>query len=67
MSMEEIRTMIAALGNIRLVLADARDKAEVYQKLDLRLTYQPAAHKVQAEANCRPGTPWGYESCPRGD
>jgi site-specific DNA recombinase len=53
MSKEEIRTMIAALGNIRLVLddADPRDKAEVYQKLDLRLTYQPGAHKVQAEAN----------------
>jgi hypothetical protein len=35
MSRDEIHTMVAALGNIRLVLADAdpRDKAKVYQRL----------------------------------
>jgi site-specific DNA recombinase len=66
MSKEEIHTMIAALGNIRLVLADAdaRDKAEVYQKLNLHLTYQPADHAVIAEA--QPSATMS-ELCPRGD
>ena len=53
MSREEIHSMVAALGNIHHVLhdADPRDKAEVYQRLALRLTYHPATHTVHAEAN----------------
>ena len=56
MTTQEIETMIAALGAIRLVLRDAdpRDKAEVYRRLNLRLTYQPATQTVRAEANLDP-------------
>jgi hypothetical protein len=57
MSTQEIQNMIAALGTIRLVFRDAdpRDKAEVYRRLNLRLTYQPATQTARAEANLDPG------------
>ena len=56
MSKDEIQSLVAALGNIRFVLEDAdpRDKAKVYQRLNLRLTYQPAAHSVRVAADLDP-------------
>ncbi|MGH3904679.1 MAG: hypothetical protein ACRDTE_10885 [Pseudonocardiaceae bacterium] len=43
MTRDEIRSLVDALGNIRTVLTDTDpdDKAEIYQQLGLRLTYQP--------------------------
>jgi site-specific DNA recombinase len=48
--------MITSLGSIRDVLADAepQDKADVYQNLGLRLTYDPAKQLVRAEAQLDP-------------
>ncbi|MFE9650887.1 hypothetical protein ACFYO0_43750 [Streptomyces sp. NPDC006365] len=48
--------MITSLGNIRDALADAdpQDKADVYQNLGLRLTYEPGKQLVRAEAQLDP-------------
>ncbi|MCA1674836.1 MAG: recombinase family protein [Actinobacteria bacterium] len=68
MTRDEIQSLVEALGNIRTVLADADpdDKAEIYQQLGLRLTYQPGKHLVQAETHLDPHG-WGYGPCPRTD
>jgi hypothetical protein len=56
MSREEIAALVAALGDILTVLAEAdpADKAEVYRQLGLRLTYQPTTNTVRAEVNINP-------------
>ncbi|WP_167450034.1 hypothetical protein [Streptomyces hyaluromycini] len=48
--------MSTSLGSIRDVLADAepQDKADVYQNLGLKLTYDPATQLVRAEAQLDP-------------
>ncbi|MGW3610661.1 hypothetical protein ACWD6N_12335, partial [Micromonospora sp. NPDC005163] len=50
MSRTEIKDLVQALGDIATVLRDAdpTDKAEVYQQLGLRLTYQPETQTVRA-------------------
>ncbi|MFF0372102.1 recombinase family protein [Micromonospora sp. NPDC005087] len=50
MSRTEIKDLVQALGDIVTVLRDAdpTDKAEVYQQLGLRLTYQPETQTVRA-------------------
>jgi site-specific DNA recombinase len=60
--------MVAALGDVRAVLADAdpREKGDVYRRLGLRLTYRPGDRTVRAETSLDPHS-WGYGSCPRGD
>ena len=67
MTQEEIRTLIAELGAIMQVLhdADPADKAEVYGRLGLTLTYHPNEKRVAAEA--RPGSIMYVGACPRGD
>jgi hypothetical protein len=47
MTPDEIKTLVASLGNLLTVLRDADpdDKAEVYRELGLRLTYQPGHTK----------------------
>ncbi|MBP2329546.1 DNA invertase Pin-like site-specific DNA recombinase [Kibdelosporangium banguiense] len=66
MTREEISMVINQLGDIRSVLTDADpdDKAEVYQRLGLKLTYQPGKRTTRAEVVL---DPWGYGLCPRGD
>jgi len=48
--------MITSVGGICDVLADAEpeDKADVYQNLGLKLTYDPAKQLVRAEAQLDP-------------
>lgn len=67
MSPDEIKTVVAALGNILDVLrhAEPADKATIYANLGLRLTYQPGQNKVIAEA--APSTIMYEGSCPRPD
>jgi hypothetical protein len=66
MTPEEINTMVEALAGIAAILrtADPIDKAEVYRRLGLRLTYKPSLRVIAAEAN-----PSGSctSLCPRGD
>lgn len=68
MSREEIRGVIDAMGSVRTVLAgaDPDDKATVYQRLGLRLTYRPDERTVRADIEINPHA-WGYGVCPRGD
>lgn len=53
---QRIQQIIQALGDIRDVIqnADPATKARIYSRLELRLTYQPAQHRVQAQANLNP-------------
>ncbi|GIJ29107.1 putative recombinase [Micromonospora qiuiae] len=53
MSQTEIANLVQALGDIITVLhdADPADKAEVYRRLGLRLTYHAATQTVHAEAD----------------
>jgi hypothetical protein len=48
--------VITSFGSIRDVLADAepQDKADVYQDLGLRLTYDPGKQLVRTEAQLDP-------------
>ena len=52
MTKDQIRDLVAKLGDIIAVLRDAdpADRAEVYQQLGLRLTYHPAEQKVRVQA-----------------
>ena len=56
LSEEAINLMIQALGDIREVIQNAapEDKARVYDKLGLRLTYAPGTKTVRAEMNLDP-------------
>lgn len=51
MSELEIQALVAALGNVRTVIADAEpaDKADVYRHLGLKLTYNPGKRTMGAE------------------
>jgi hypothetical protein len=53
MTQDEIKNMIASLGNLLTVLRDAdpADRAEVYRGLGLHLTYQPG----ETRSSPRPG------------
>ncbi len=53
---QSIQQIIQALGDIRNVIqnADPATKARIYSRLELRLTYQPAQHRVHAQANLHP-------------
>ncbi|MEU0964547.1 hypothetical protein ABZ357_03560 [Streptomyces sp. NPDC005917] len=59
--------MVTSLGDIRDVLAAAaQDKADVYQNLGLKLTYERGKKLVRAEAQLDPHK-LEYRQCPRGD
>jgi site-specific DNA recombinase len=66
-SRQEIHSLVSALGDLLGTLhdADPADKGEVYQRLGLRLNYQPGSGCVHAEARVGPGM--GVMECPRGD
>jgi len=66
MTPDEITTIVTALGNLTNVLhtADPADKATIYQRLGLKLTYNEETHTVQVQA--QPDlTDMGFPSCPR--
>ncbi len=67
MTPDEINTLVTALGSIVTVLRDADplDKAELYARVGLQLTYQPNQKKIIAEA--RPSAIMYEGSCRRGD
>jgi site-specific DNA recombinase len=67
MTTEEITKLVTELGDIVRVLKDAdpADKAEVYNRLGVTLTYHPQHKRVKAEA--RPKSIMHVGACPRGD
>jgi site-specific DNA recombinase len=67
MTQEEITALVAEIGEIMQALRDAdpADKAEVYSRLGLTLTYHPDEKRVAAEA--RPASIMYVGVCPRGD
>ena len=68
LSQDEIIGLLDGFTDYRTVLrnADAGDKAALYERIGLRLTYHPEAHEVRAEAQPQP-TPSEIGLCPRGD
>lgn len=68
MTRDEIQTLVESLGTIRQAITDADpdDKADIYRRLGLRLTYQPGQRTVRAETLLDPHS-WGYGACPRGE
>ncbi len=67
MTRDEITSLVTALGDVIRVLRDAdpADKAEVYSRLGLTLTYHPGGKRVIAEV--RPNLGVYVGECPRGD
>ena len=67
MSTDEITTLVTALGDLLQVLKDAdpADRAEVYSRLGLTLTYHPKGRKMEVEM--RPNLGVYVGKCPRGD
>jgi site-specific DNA recombinase len=67
MTKEEIMTLVTDLDRLMQALrnADPADKAEIYRRIGLTLTYHPQERRVAAEA--RPETIMYVGACPRGD
>ncbi len=65
MTQEEITSFVTEVGGIMQALneADPADKAEVYGRPGLTLTYHPSEKRVQAEA--RPASIMYVRECPR--
>jgi site-specific DNA recombinase len=65
MTEEEIMELVAELGRIIEALKDAdpADKAEVYRRIGLTLTYHPQEKRAAAEA--RPNSIMYVGACPR--
>ena len=69
MSKEEIAAMVSAITDLMTVLrhADPADKAELYTRLGLRLTYNPGPGQRTVSARAELGRTCTKGSCPRGD
>lgn len=67
MTTEEITSLVTALGDLMHVLevADPADKAEVYSRLGLTLTYHPEDRRMEVEM--RPNLGVYVRKCPRGE
>ena len=67
MTREEITDLVTTLGEVIQVLkeADPADKAEVYSRLGLTLTYHQDHKRVDAKMN--PNSVMYVRACPRGD
>jgi hypothetical protein len=65
MTREEITNLVTTLGDVVQVLKDAdpADKAKVYSRLGVTLTYHPRDRRVNAEA--RPNSIMYVGECPR--
>ena len=69
MTRDQLGALVSGLGDLLGVLATAapEDKAEVYRKLGLRLTYDPARRVVIVESRLGPsGQPLTRGPRPRG-
>ena len=68
MSEDQIAEIVGALGGLMTLLkqADTRDRAEIYSRVGLRMTYRPGTETVLAEivSSDLDGVPM---RCPRGD
>jgi hypothetical protein len=65
MTREEIESVVTALADMLGVLRDAEpaDKADIYARLGLKLTYQPADQVVRTEVNLLSvAQHWSFES-----
>jgi site-specific DNA recombinase len=64
MSPDDIAAIVAALGDLARVIADAdpADKAELYAQLKLALTYQPSQRVVEATVEIGANMPKGFVS-----
>jgi len=53
---DDIRALIAALGNLRDVIHNAgpAEKAAIYDQLDLKVTFKPGQAKIRAEITIGP-------------
>jgi hypothetical protein len=69
MTHDQISALIDGLGDHAKAIADAdpQHKADLYAKLGLYLTYEPAKQTVRAEAHLDSRTAWANGLCPRGD
>ena len=67
MTTDEITNLVTAVGDLLQVLEDADpvDKAEVYSRLGLTLTYHPEDRRMEVEM--RPNLGVYVRKCPRGD
>lgn len=67
MTEEEIMNLVTELGGIMQALKDAdpADKAEIYRRIGLTLTYHPQEKRVAAEA--RPNSIMYVGTCPRSE
>ncbi len=64
MSREEMEAVVTALGDLARLIQDAdpQDKADIYAKLRLTLTYQPEEKEVQAIVKLGLNMPKGFVS-----
>jgi site-specific DNA recombinase len=65
MTREEIESTVTALAGLLAVIRDADppDKAEIYTRLGLKLTYQPAGQIVRTEVNMMSAAQhWSFDS-----
>jgi site-specific DNA recombinase len=69
MTTEEITVMVNAITDVLTILrtADPADKAELYARLGLRLTYQPETDPKTVIVRLETGQSCTKGSCPRGD
>ena len=53
---DDIRALITALGNLRDVIRDARpaEKAAIYDRLGLKITFKPEQARIRAEVTINP-------------
>ncbi|HET9898936.1 MAG TPA: recombinase family protein [Streptosporangiaceae bacterium] len=63
MSKDEIAAIVAELADILNVLsqADPADKAEIYSRLGLKLTYKPQNRTIRAKAHLSADSHWQFE------
>jgi site-specific DNA recombinase len=69
MTHDQITSIVDHLGDQATAIAgaDPARKADLYAKLGLHLTYDPAKQTVRAEAHLSSRTAWENGLCPRGD
>ena len=56
MTADDLATLIESIGDVSMVLGKGADsdKADLYQRLGLRLTFDPESRVVEAEAHLEP-------------
>jgi site-specific DNA recombinase len=64
MTKDQIATIVAELSDLFAVIrhSDPADKAEIYARLGLRLTYKPQNRTIRAEAHIGTDSHWQFDS-----